>query len=281
MSQPPSSRPGPGPAPPLEPPEVLPEQAVSLDELTAAFAQAMGYPVAGEGDEVRQTLPETVAASAPAGEIPGDTDSAGDTASGITSQSPSDATAVDGTVLDLPAAVATPVSPGGILEAMLFVGKRTGAPLTPQEAADLMRGVTAAEIPELVQALNRRYQALDSAMEIVEEGSGYRMTLRRAFAALREQFYGRTREARLSQAALDILAIVAYRQPITAADVGQIRGRPAGPILMQLVRRQLLRIERPNAGGQAPVYRTATRFLELFSLGSLGDLPQSEDLDRL
>jgi segregation and condensation protein B len=95
---------------------------------------------------------------------------------------------------------------------------------------------------------------------------------------LRDRFYGRVRDARLSRAAVDVLAIVAYRQPVTARQIAELRGRPSGRLLAQLVRRRLLRVHRP-AGPRAPAeYQTADRFLELFGLGSVDDLPQSEDL---
>jgi segregation and condensation protein B len=105
------------------------------------------------------------------------------------------------------------------------------------------------------------------------------LTLRKSFASLRDQFYGRIREARLSQAAVDVLAIVAYRQPITAEQVRALRDKPSGRLLSQLVRRGLLRVERGEAPPHKLQYATAPRFLELFGLGSLEDLPQSEDPD--
>jgi segregation and condensation protein B len=105
------------------------------------------------------------------------------------------------------------------------------------------------------------------------------MTLRDDFSKLRDRFYGRIREARLSQAAVDVLAIVAYRQPVTAQQIAALRGKPSPRLLSQLVRRGLLEIHRPADRRDLAEYRTAERFLALFRLGSLGDLPQSEDLD--
>jgi len=73
---------------------------------------------------------------------------------------------------------------------------------------------------------------------------------------------------------------VAYRQPIVAEDVNRLRGIPSGHLLAQLVRRQLLRIERPQRKPRPIHYRTTDRFLELFGLESLDDLPQSEELEK-
>ncbi len=168
--------------------------------------------------------------------------------------------------------------PRSILEAMLFVGNLQNEPLTSAQAADLMRGVTPEEIPDLVDELNQRYTANGAPYQIISEGAGYRLTLRPAFYDVRDRFYGRVREARLSQAAVDVLAIVAYRQPITAEEINKIRGKPTAGVLSQLVRRQLVCIHRPGQR-QPPIYRTTSRFLELFGLESLEDLPQAEDID--
>ncbi len=172
-----------------------------------------------------------------------------------------------------------PLSPQAILEAMLFVGDRDGRPLAPARAAELMRGVTTEEIPALVTELNRRYAARGRPYEVVGVGSGYRLRLRPAFREVAERYRGRIREARLSQAAVDVLALVAYRQPITAEEIQRQRGRPSYPILVQLVRRRLLRIERGPERGDPARYYTTRRFLDLFGLESLGDLPRAEDFD--
>jgi segregation and condensation protein B len=172
------------------------------------------------------------------------------------------------------------LTPKSILEAMLFVGHPHNQPLTSREVAALMRGVRAAEVDELVCELNDEYDEQGSPYTIASEGAGYRLTLRPAYAALRDQFYGRVREARLSQAAIDTLAIVAYNQGVSRAEVEQLRGRPAGSILTQLVRRQLLRIERPEERPRRPRYFTTERFLDVFGLESLSDLPQSQELER-
>ena len=163
---------------------------------------------------------------------------------------------------------------------MLFVGNRESRSLSAVRAAGLMRGVEPEEIAGLVGELNRRYAANGCPYHVASEGGGYRLTLRKAFHPLRNRFYGRVREARLSQAAIDVLAIVAYQQPLTSEKVGRLRGKPSSHLLAQLVRRGLLRIERRQAKRRTAQYFTTDRFLELFGLQSLDDLPQSEELDR-
>lgn len=172
------------------------------------------------------------------------------------------------------------VSPRSILEAMLFVGNPGNEPLTSARVAGLMRGVRPSEIDELVQDLNRQYRASGCPYHIISEKDGYRLTLRDEYTPLRDKFYGRLRQARLSPAAIEVLSLVAYRGPLTADKVACLRGRPSGAILSLLVRRQLLRIERKDEARKTAHYHITNRFLELFGLESLEDLPRSQDLEK-
>ena len=173
-----------------------------------------------------------------------------------------------------------PVSPLGILEAVLFVGNTENAPLTAKRLAALMRGVSPREIDELVVELNARYQSLECPYHIVSQGAGYVLRLRDEYANLRDLFYGSVREARLSQAAIDILAVIAYGQPLTREEIDRARGRPSGGILSQLVRRKLLRIERPQQKPRQPKYYTTARFLKIMGLEDISELPQSHEIDK-
>lgn len=251
------------------------EEGISLQELSEAFARVMGgqpdLPLTSQRGDAQESRAETTAQTA--------------------AVEPAEAPAV----VEPPEPAGTPptpasesdtdddpcqLSPRSILEAMLFVGNRQSEPLVIQQASDLMRGVTPEEIPALVEELNCRYQEDGCPYEIVAERGGYRMALRDSFFTVRARLYGRVREARLSQAAIDVLAIVAYRQPLSGDEVGRLRGKPSGHVLAQLVRRQLLRIERSEEKPRRTTYHTTGRFLALFGLESLDDLPQSDELDR-
>ncbi len=166
------------------------------------------------------------------------------------------------------------ITPRSILEAILFVGHPQSEPLSSQQIAGLMRGVTAEEVDELVRELNETYTAEFAPYRIQSQGAGYLLELREEFAPLREKFYGRIKEVRLTQGAIDVLAIVAYNQPITLPEIDRVRGRPSGGILSQLVRREILAYERAQEKGFKPTYRTTERFLDLYGLESLDDLPQ-------
>jgi segregation and condensation protein B len=168
------------------------------------------------------------------------------------------------------------ITPRSIAEAILFVGHPLGDALSSKNIAALMRGVTPAEIDDLVAELNEAYLAEGRPYTIRSVGSGYQLLLCDEIDSLRDGFYGKIREARLSQSAIDVLAIVAYNQRITHEEIDRIRGRDSGAILSQLVRRDLLAIERPAEKKGKPVYRTTERFLDLYNLESLEDLPQVE-----
>jgi segregation and condensation protein B len=247
------------PEPPTEPRK---QEGISLDELAQAFAQVMG------------AAPRTQPGAEQAEQSP----AVSDQPLGV-GQEAIEAEPGPAEQPSIPPAPedSCPVSPLSILEAMFFVGNRDNKPLSAGKAAELMRDVAAEEIPVLVEELNQRYAADNCPYRIVGEGDGYRLTLRKTHWALRNKFYGRIHEARLSQAAIDILAIVAYRQPLTGERVSRLRGKPSSHILTQLVRRGLLRIQRPEGKCRTPQYYTTERFLRLFNLQSLDDLPRSED----
>ena len=179
----------------------------------------------------------------------------------------------------LPGDSAGDVNPRSILEAMLFVGTPENQSLTSQQVASLMRGVRRAEIDDLVADLNRQYGAEGRPYSIVAEGAGFRLSLKDEFTFVRERLYGRPRAARLSPAAVEVLAIVAYNEPVSAEQVTRLRGTASGPVLAQLVRRELVRIERPSDRPQTACYVTAPRFLEVFGLSSLQDLPRSREIE--
>ena len=168
------------------------------------------------------------------------------------------------------------ISPESIVEGMLFVGHPQNEPLTSETVASFMRGVRPSEIDEIVVKLNQTYEQKGCPYWIESVGGGYQMALREEFASLRDKFYGKTKAAKLSQTAIDVLAIVAYKQPISREEVDNLRGGAgSGGILNQLVRRQLLSVERPEEKPRTPVFSTTQRFLDLFGLENIDDLPQS------
>jgi chromosome segregation and condensation protein ScpB len=112
--------------------------------------------------------------------------------------------------------------------------------MTPATAASAIRGLTEERFHQALHALNRRYRRQKRPYAIVPREDGFVLTLLPAYQHLRERLYGGPRTVRLSQAALDVLAIVAYRQPLTKAEVDALRGQESGPQLRQLLRLGLI-----------------------------------------
>jgi segregation and condensation protein B len=173
----------------------------------------------------------------------------------------------------------SPPAPLRIIEALLFVG---GPPLTAVRAAEIMRGLTPAQFQESVDALNHDYRRQGRPYTIVTQGQGHVLTLRPRFRGVIDKLYGGVREARVSTAALDVLSLVAYRQPATKQEIDSVRGAESGGLLRQLVRRGLIMVvHRGEAGHREVSYGTTPRFLELFGLGNLEDLPRTQDLQQI
>lgn len=163
-----------------------------------------------------------------------------------------------------------------VVEAALFVGRPDGQALSRQQLAAVLRDVPPHEIDEAVDALNQTYRSRHAPYEIVRSAAGYRMRLGAAWGRTRDRFYGRVAEAALSPMALEVLATVAYHQPIAMADIDRLRGARSGPTAAQLVRRGLIEADRSQA---PPVYRTTPRFLKLFGLTDPSQLPRPAELD--
>lgn len=171
------------------------------------------------------------------------------------------------------------ISPRMIVEGMLFVGTSDGRPLTSREMAAHIRDVSPKEVDALVVELNQQYESTGTSYHIASDGPGYRMQVRPEHESVRRRFGGRVREAKLTPQAIEVLSVVAYRQPVTAEDVTKLRGSRSHALLNQLVRRGLLHLERPGDAPQRPTFHTTDKFNRLFGIDSPRDLPSSEDLD--
>jgi segregation and condensation protein B len=171
-----------------------------------------------------------------------------------------------------------------LIEALLFLG---GEPLSAARACELIRGLTEDQFRETIDALNHDYRRQGRPYSLVAHAQGWVMALRPRYAAVREKLYGGVRLARLSPLAIDVLALVAYRQPATKAEIDTLRGADCGALLRQLVRHGLIAVvpraeSDPAATAKGEIcYVTTPRFLELFELRGLDDLPQTQDLQRL
>jgi segregation and condensation protein B len=137
------------------------------------------------------------------------------------------------------------------------------------------------ESRQVVEELNALYDASASAFRIERVGSGYQMLTRPVFARWLDRVHQRQARLKLSPPALETLTIIAYRQPITRADIEGIRGVQSAEILKQLMERGLVRIVgEDDSLGRPYLYGTTRQFLESYGLRSLDDLPQADRLRK-
>lgn len=170
------------------------------------------------------------------------------------------------------------VTPLSILEALLFVGLPGGRPLSSRTVAGLVRGVRPEEVDDLALELQRRCRANNCPYEVVSREDGWVMRLRPEFARFGSVLEGRARLVRLDAEALDVLAVVAWNQPVPRDRLVELGcdARPA--TLRQLVRRGLLELRHAEGDGEGgPTYHTTPKFLEVFRLTSLADLPDPHE----
>jgi segregation and condensation protein B len=162
-----------------------------------------------------------------------------------------------------------------ILEALIFVSEQ---PISLDRMAGVLSDCSRARLKQVLDELEQDYEIRAGALEIVKVANGYQFRTRAEFAP----WIGRLRQqkfTRLSRAALETLAIVAYRQPVTRAEAEAIRGVDSGAVLGTLLERRLLRIlGRKDVAGRPILYGTTQEFLELFGLNSLKDLPTLKEI---
>ena len=154
-------------------------------------------------------------------------------------------------------------------------------PIAPARIAAVLPSCNPSQVRAIVDELNAEYAEQRRAFEIWEVAGGYQLRSLPEFAPYLRQIQT-SRPLRLSPAALETLAVIAYRQPVTRAEIEHIRGVDAGAVLRSLLDRQLVRIAgHREVPGRPIVYATSRRFLEVFGLAKLGDLPTLRAIEAL
>ena len=165
-----------------------------------------------------------------------------------------------------------------IIEALILASPE---PITSARLAEIVPGCKASDAKDLVNELNTEYQEQDRSFEIWEVAGGHQIRTRAEFSGYLQQLH-KQRPLRLSRAALDTLSIVAYKQPVTRAEIEGIRGVDAGAVLKGLLDRRLIRIVgQREVPGRPMLYGTTRRFLEVFGLDSLKGMPSLRELKEL
>jgi len=165
----------------------------------------------------------------------------------------------------------------GVVEALLLA---SGDPLEFRRIADVT-GIEDSELKDILESITMKFELEESGFQLVEIAGKFQFRTRAEYGPFIQKLKaGRPR--RLSPAALETLAIIAYRQPIVKSDIEKIRGVDATPTIKTLLDRSIVRIVGHKAtAGQPALYGTTEKFLSIFGLRSLSELPSLRDLKEL
>jgi segregation and condensation protein B len=166
-----------------------------------------------------------------------------------------------------------------ILEALLFA---SDVPLTLVKLKELVEEESAKAIRQGLENLTGKYEQNNSALQLIEIAGGYQIVSKEIYYPYLQKLYKGRQASRLTNRALETLAIIAYKQPVTKSEIENIRGVNVDGVLKTLLERDLVTIEgRQKAPGNPLLYGTTKYFLEYFGLKSLEALPKLKEIDDL
>lgn len=173
----------------------------------------------------------------------------------------------------------TPEELRAAIEAILFV---SGEPVTVEDLAEVLSDATKQDIESSLHEIRLRFDTAESGIALEQAAGGYRFATKAQFDPFLRKVFAKQNEGRLSIAALETLAIIAYRQPITSPEISDIRGVNSSAVLRTLLERRMVRIAgRKNVVGSPFLYRTTKDFLVHFGLNAIQDLPQLEEFTEI
>lgn len=166
----------------------------------------------------------------------------------------------------------------GLTESLIFASRE---PLTEQQYLAVVGQRRKGKLPEFVKQLNVEYERTGRAFEILFVAGGYQFFTRPDFSGALKKLSVERNKARLSRAALETLAVVAYRGPVTRGEIDDIRGVDSGGVLRTLLERRMVAVRgRADVVGKPLLYETTAEFLKHFGLSALTDLPRDSELTR-
>ena len=164
-----------------------------------------------------------------------------------------------------------------IIESLIFAAEE---PITLRKLVDIIGDIDSAQVLEAVTQLKNDYETQGRSFQIEEIAGGYQLFTKPEYYEWIAKLRKKSGETKLSQAALETLAIIAYKQPILRADVESIRGVQSGQIIRLLMEKDLVKvIGRDESLGHPLLYGTTKKLLEYFGLKDLKDLPKIEELE--
>ncbi|MGC9329429.1 MAG: SMC-Scp complex subunit ScpB [Candidatus Hinthialibacter sp.] len=165
----------------------------------------------------------------------------------------------------------------GAIEALIFV---SGDPVPIKRLEDVLE-VSEEEIRDAVNSLSQQYIDAASGIQILEVAGGFQLRTQPRYSSQVNKFLERKRKTTLSGPALETLAIIAYKQPITRAEIEAIRGVVVDGVIKSLLDKRLIKVAGvKEVPGRPNLYRTTKRFLEYFGIISLKDLPPIDEIEK-
>ena len=164
----------------------------------------------------------------------------------------------------------------GIIEALLFASEKA---ISLEEICQVLEADDKNALKKLIDELKGEYESQGRGFRLIEVAGGFQVCTHPDFAPWLAKLFRSRRISRFSKPALETLAIVAYRQPVTRAEVESIRGVNVEGVLRTLLEKGMVRIRgRKDSPGRPLIYGTTSQFLEYFGLNSLSELPRLEEL---
>jgi segregation and condensation protein B len=164
-----------------------------------------------------------------------------------------------------------------IVESLIFASEE---PITLRKLTDIIEGVDSAQIKEAIVQLKNDYELQGRPFQIEEVAGGYQLFTKPEYYEWVAKLRKKSGETKPSKAAMETLAIIAYKQPVIRADIEAIRGVQSGQIIRLLMEKDLVKVVgKDESLGHPLLYGTTKKFLEYFGLKDLKDLPQVEELE--
>lgn len=165
-----------------------------------------------------------------------------------------------------------------VIEALLFSSDR---PLSIEQIKNVLDNLQAQEIRSMLGELNQDYESLNRGIRITEIAGGFQMITAPTLAPFLKKLYKQRNVEKLSKPALETLAIIAYKQPLTRLDIESLRNVNIDGVMKNLLGKDLIRVTgRKKSPGRPKVYGTTRQFLEYFGLKSLEELPKMENFSK-
>lgn len=166
-----------------------------------------------------------------------------------------------------------------VVEVLIFA---SDIPITVEQIRNLVEEAKSEEIQNAIEILNQEYRQTQRTFQIVRMGGGFQIVTHENFAPwVKKLFQGRLK-TKLSQAALETLSVIAFRQPVSKTEIEAIRGVNCDGVIRTLLERKLITIGgRAQGPGRPLLYKTTPEFLQYFGINDISELPRPKEIEEL